>query len=346
MPMFEALKRCPDAVVLRGDMRKYQRESARIRTIFASVSPAVEPLSLDEAFIDVTASIGLLGPPLAIGRRLKDAVRAATGLTVSVGIGPGKMIAKIAGDVAKPDGLTEVRPERVEAFLAPLPVGRLWGVGPVTQAALREAGIVSVGDLRTVPRATLARAVGRAADALVRLARGEDVRVVEPDRDARSYGEEGTFDHDVRDVAVVRRAIIGHAEAVARRLRKDGVRARIVVVKWKLTDRLGGGRFPLVTRRRTLGAATDDGKTLADAALALWEMHRPSRAIRLVGVAAAGIGGGEPQLALFADPVAARRAALNQALDTLVARWGTETVVRGGGRRPEKGLTTRLKPGE
>jgi DNA polymerase-4 len=170
---------------------------------------------------------------------------------------------------------------------------------------------------------------------------------VEPDRDARSYGEEGTFDHDVRDVGVVRRAIIGHAEAVARRLRKDGVRARVVVVKWKLTDRLGGGRFPLVTRRTTLGAATDDGKTLADAALALWETHRPSRAIRLVGVAAAGIRDArEPQMALFADPVATRRAALNQALDALVARYGTETVVRGGGRPSEKGLTTRLKPGE
>lgn len=216
----------------------------------------------------------------------------------------------------------------------------------MTEAALREAGVARVGDLLTVPRATLAGAVGRATDALVRLARGEDVRLVEPDRDARSYGEEGTFGRDVRDDAVVRRAILGHAEAVARRLRKDGVRARVVVVKWKLADRLGGGRFPLVTRRTTLGAATDDGKTLADAALALWEAHRPARAIRLVGVAAAGIGDArEPQLALFADPAASRRAALNRALDALVARWGAETVVRGGAR-PAKGLTTRLKPGE
>src|SRR6185436_19491900 len=132
---------------LRGDMKKYQRVSREVQKIFASVSPEVEPLSLDEAFIDVTASVELLGPPLTIGRLLRERVRSATGLAVSVGIAAGKMVAKIASDVAKPDGLLEVPPEAVRAFLDPLPVGRLWGVGPVTQAALERAAIRTVADV-------------------------------------------------------------------------------------------------------------------------------------------------------------------------------------------------------
>jgi DNA polymerase-4 len=324
-------------------MEKYRRESARIREIFTTVSSAVEPLSLDEAFIDVTGSQRLLGPPLAIGRLLKDRVRAATGLAVTVGIGPGKMIAKIASDVAKPDGLLEVRPDAVEAFLAPLPVGRLWGVGPVTGAALERAGVATIGALAARSAASLEAFVGgHAARHLVDLARGIDPRDVEPDLVARSYGEEGTFADDVRDDARVRSAIVAHADAVARRLRRDGVRARVVVLKMKLAVPLGGGKFPIVTRRTTLHEPTDDGQALATAALALWRRHRPAPALRLVGVTAAGIGEGRAeQLAFFGD----RRAALNRALDAIVARWGRESVVRGG--LPEaKGLTTRLKRGE
>ena len=345
MPTAQARALCPDAVFLPGDMRKYQRVSAQIRAVFGSVSSMVEPLSLDEAFIDVTASRTLLGRPLAIGRLLKERVRAATGLAVSVGIGPGKMIAKIASDLSKPDGLLEVLPEDVDAFLRPLPVWRLWGVGPVTQARLADVGITTVGDLAERSSA-LATVVGRAAaEHLGRLARGVDVRAVEPDLAAKSYGEEGTFGADVRDDATVRAALVLHADAVARRLRHDGVRGRVVVVKIKLAEPLGGGKFRLLTRRTTLAEPTDDGKTLGDAALALWAQHRPRKAVRLVGVAMAGIeDAASEQLALFANG-AARRAALNRALDRIVERFGRESIVRGGGRE-EKGLTTRLKRGE
>jgi DNA polymerase IV len=346
MPTAQARALCPDAVFLRGDMAKYRAVSARIREVFRSISPAIEPLSLDEAFIDVTGSIALFGPPLAIGRRLKDAVRAATGLTVSVGIAPGKMVAKIAGDVGKPDGLLEVPPEAVEAFLAPLPVGRLWGVGPVTAAALARAGITTVGEAAAAPAERLRAAVGIAAEPIRLLARGADVRVVEPDRDARTYGEEGTFGTDVTDDRVVREAIIVHAEAVARRLRRDGVGARTVVLKIKLAERLGRGKFRLLTRRATLAAPTDDGRTLAGTALGLWEAHRPARAVRLIGVTAAGIAGGPArQLGLFTAGAERRRDALNRALDAVVARFGPDAVTRGGARG-EKGLTTRLKRGE
>ena len=348
MPTVQARALCPDAVFLSGDMAKYRRVSAEIRRVFASVSPEVEPLSLDEAFIDVTASQRLLGPPLAIGRLLKDRVRAATGLAVSVGIGPGKMVAKIASDLAKPDGLLEVPPDGVAAFLHPLPAGRLWGVGPVTEAALARAGIATIGDLAARPLAQVASAVGRmAAEHLVRLARGQDARIVQPDLAAKSYGEEGTFGRDTADERVVRAAIIDHADAVARRLRRDGVRGRIVVLKLKLAERLGPGKFRLLTRRATLPDPSSDGKTISDAALRLWERHRPRRSVRLVGVSAAGIVGAAPeQLALFAAGAHHRRAALNRALDAIVARFGLESIGRGGTARGEKGLTTRLKRGE
>jgi DNA polymerase-4 len=346
MPTAQARVLCPEAVFLPGDMTKYRRVSEQLRGIFTSISPAVEPLSLDEAFIDVTASQTLLGPPLAIGRRLKERVRAATGLAVTVGIGPGKMVAKIASDLAKPDGLLEVLPDGIDDFLRPLGVGRLWGVGPVTEAALQEAGVATIGDLLARPRAVLAAVVGRAAaEHLVRLARGIDVRMVAPDLGARSYGEEGTFETDVRDDATVRGAIVLHADVVARRLRRDGVRGRVVVLKIKLAERLGGGKFRLVTRRATLGEPTDDGKAISDAALALWARHRPRRAIRLVGVTAAGIEARREQLGLFADGPRLRRAALNRALDAIVERHGQGSVVRGGAR-VEKGLTTRVKRGE
>ena len=348
MPTVQARALCPEAVFLRGDMAKYRRISAELRAIFTTVSSDVEPLSLDEAFIDVTASQRLLGPPLAIGRLLKDRVRAATGLAVSVGIGPGKMVAKMASDLAKPDGLLEVPADRVAAFLHLLPVWRLWGVGPVTAAALARAGITTIGELSVRLPAELASAVGAtAAEHLVRLANGHDARAVEPDLAAKSYGEEGTFAADTRDDRRVHAAIIDHADAVARRLRSDRVRGRVVVLKLKLAERLGPGRFRLLTRRATLPEPTDDGKTISDAALRLWERHRPRAAVRLVGVSAAGIVGDTPeQLALFAPATGLRRAALNRALDAIVARFGLESVGRGGTGRSEKGLTTRLKRGD
>jgi DNA polymerase-4 len=343
MPTAQARKLCPEGVFLRGDMAKYRRVGAELRRIFETVSPEVEPLSLDEAFIDVTASQRLLGTPLAIGRLLKERVRTATALTVSVGIGPGKMVAKIASDVSKPDGLLEVSADGVRAFLDPLPVGRLWGVGPVTRGVLERRGVRTVGDLAALDDARLRRIAGPATEHLRALARGDDPRAVEPDRDARSYGEENTFGNDVRDASTVREAIIVHAEAVARRLRHDGVRARVVVLKMKLAERIGPGKFRLLTRRTTLAEPTDDGKVVSDAALALWEAHRLVRPLRLVGVAASGIASAHAgQIGLFPD--VSRRAALNAALDRLVARFGEDAVARGGAH-VEKDLTGSLKRG-
>jgi DNA polymerase-4 len=232
----------------------------------------------------------------------------------------------------------------VRAFLDPLPVGRLWGVGPVTRGVLERAGIRTIADLAATDEARLRRIAGPATEHLQALARGDDPRGVEPDREAKSYGEESTFGEDVRDDVTARAAIIVHAEAVARRLRHDGVRGRVVVLKVKLTERIGPGKFRLLTRRTTLAGPTDDGKVLADAALALWQAHRPRGAVRLLGVSAAGIVPARaPQLALF-DAPADRRAALNAALDRVVARFGEGSVARGG-RVIEKDLTTQVKRG-
>src|SRR5512134_862988 len=186
MPSVEARRRCPDGVFLPGDMAKYARESRRIFAIFERFTPAVEGLSLDEAFLDLTGSERLLGPAAAVAARLREEVRAETGLAVSVGIAPVKMVAKIASDSAKPDGWLEVRPGEVRAFLDPLPIGRLWGVGPVTEARLVRAGVTTIGDLaRTAPDA-LRRTLGDWGLAAAWLARGEDVREVEAFREAVS----------------------------------------------------------------------------------------------------------------------------------------------------------------
>jgi len=331
MPMALAVRRCPDAVVVRGDLAKYRRVSRDVQTIFASFTPLVEPLSLDEAFLDVTGCERRFGAPLAIGHALKEAVRTRTGLVVSVGVAATKMVAKIASDVSKPDGLREVRPEENATFLHPLPVERLWGVGPRTRSALAQAGITTIGDLAATSSARLLGLVGPVATHLKRLADGDDDRPVVADRAAHSHGEEHTFPTDVDDDATIRDAIIAHAEAVARRLRRDGIDARTVTLKVKLARRLGGGRYPLFSRRFTLPSPTDDGAALADAALSLWTAHAPGEPIRLIGVSASNLTDAHEgdQLGLFDEPARSKRRRLNVALDALDDRFGTGTVRRG-----------------
>ena len=252
MPSAQARKLCPHAVFVPGRMAVYQRESRRIFAVFARFTPAVEGISLDEAFLDLTGTERLFGDPARTAERLRQAVRAETGLAVSVGMAPVKLVAKIASDLAKPDGLLVVPPGQVAAFLEPLPVGRIWGVGPVAQARLERAGIATIGELARRGDAELKELLGSFGPAAARLARGEDEREVEPYREAKSYSEENTFARDVAELAVMQRAIRAHADAVARRLRHDGVRARGVRLKLKLARGLGRGKFPILTRSSSL----------------------------------------------------------------------------------------------
>jgi len=331
MPMAQALARCPDAVVVRGRMDRYVAVAHELRAIFHRFTPLVEPLSLDEAFLDVTASVALFGRPAEIARRVKDAIRAETALAASAGVAPSKFVAKIASDVCKPDGLLVVAPEEVRGFLAPLPVRHVWGVGRVTEAALLRLGLRTIGDLAAAEPRLLARHFRGGAAELVALARGLDDRPVRAAREPRSIGEEETFARDLPRAAVIP-YLLAQAEHVARRLRARGLGARTVALKVKLAARSRAGRFPTLTRRHTLAEPTaDEGALFAVARTLLAHLDLGDRRVRLAGLAAANLVRATPvQLPLFtaARESAARRAAAARAVDELVRRFGADVVRR------------------
>jgi DNA polymerase-4 len=347
MPSAQARELCPQAVFVRGDARKYARESRRIFEIFGRFTPLVEGISLDEAFLDLTGTERLLGPAPEVARALRAAVRAETGLAVSVGLAPVKLVAKIASDLAKPDGLVCVAPAELREFLAPLPVGRIWGVGPVAQQRLAARGLHKIGDLARAPDALLRELLGSFGPQAARLARGEDAREVEPYREPKSYGEENTFERDVSDARLLERAIRSHSEAVARRLRRDAIRARGVTLKLKLAQPLGGGRYPLLTRARTLARATDDGAELASAARELLRRAGPIGPVRLIGVSACRLEAPQlDQLELFGAAQPERRARLNRALDGIRERFGEAALARAADSGVDRaGLSQQIKRG-
>jgi DNA polymerase-4 len=347
MPSAQARQLCPHAVFLRGDMARYQRESRRVFEIFRRYTPRVEGISLDEAFLDVAGTERLWGTPVEVGHDLRATVRRETGLAVSVGVAPVKMVAKIASDLAKPDGLLAVEPAEVREFLEPLRVGRIWGVGPVARARLRARGIETIGELARASESELRAALGSFGPAVARLARGEDLREVEAYREAKSYGEENTFGEDLAERGPLEAAIRAHVEAVARRLRRDRVRGRTVTLKLKLARRLGGGRFPQLTRSRTLPRAADDGRAIAAAARDLLRRADLHEAVRLVGVSVSSLEPAErEQLPLLPEEAEARRARLNAALDAIRERFGAGALEPALGRVERAGLSLQIKRGE
>jgi DNA polymerase-4 len=345
MPGFRARELCPHGVFLAGDMKKYGEVSAQVHAVFEEFTPEVEPLALDEAFLDISGSIGLFGDALSLARRVKRRVREVTDLVVSVGVAPNKHVAKIACTFGKPDGLLIVPEHAVRAFVTPLPIRRMFGVGPVLGRALSEAGFATFGDIATADPARLSRVAGNRAEALRELALGNDVREVVAERAPKSYGEENTFERDVLARPVVSAALTAHAEAVARRLRHDGYRGRTVTLKAKLGRRHGvkvprtSGEpdepvYPLLTRQRSLEAATNDGAYIREVALALWDELALDQPVRLLGVSVSGIErAGPEQLDLFAKSAAKRR--LGPALDAIEARFGRGAISRAVGV-PEK----------
>lgn len=331
MPMREALRRAPRALVVRPRPAAYAEASEHVFSIFARYTPLVEPLSLDEAFLDVTASLALFGAPSEIARQIRAAIREEVQLPASAGIAPNKLVAKIASDLAKPDGQLEVRPEDRERFLAPLPIGRLYGVGPKLEARLIALGLQTLGDLAAREPEGLVRALGPGALELQARARGQDDRAVEPEREAKSLGAEDTFPEDLRGEDALHPHLHAQALRVARRLRRHQRVARVVVLKVKSAD------FKTVTRRRTLPAPTDDGQVLFRVAQALLAELAPRYAVRLVGVQAAGLEPAAPQLGLF-EPQDARRRHLNRTLDAIGAKFGTGAISTGDLRPGPLGL--------
>jgi DNA polymerase-4 len=277
--MAKALRLCPDLVMVPPDFKRYRAVSAAVFEIFRSVTPLVEPLSLDEAYLDVTENAW--GEPLGmnVARRIKEQIRERTALTASAGVAPNKFLAKIASGWKKPDGLTVVAPERVEAFLRDLPVDALWGVGPVTAKKLRAIGIEKVMDLRRADHAAVHLAVGNLADWLAELALGRDDRPVVPDHEAKSSGTENTYSHDLTDVGRIREEVAEMARQGAGWLEREGLYARTVTVKVRYSN------FQTITRSHSAWPATRDASTIAGRALDLLDRTEAgTRPVRLLGV--------------------------------------------------------------
>lgn len=328
MPMAEALRRCPHAIVVPHRMERYADASRGFFAILADFSPTVEGLSFDEAFVDLTGSERLLGPPRAVGLAIKERVRRELALVASVGIAPTKMAAKIASDIDKPDGLRVVPADSVPAFLAPLPMGRLFGVGAVTADALRELGLVTIGDVAAYPEAGLIARLGPTTGAMIAaLARGEDARIVEEETAPVTIGHQETFDDDRTERGDLEVVLLHQLDRVAERLRRAHLRATVVGVIVKYDD------FRQITRRVTLPDATTDAAVIARAAFRLLAAvdidDRPKRRVRLLGGFVAGL---EPrdqprQLALD-EAERARGERLGDTLDRLKDRFGSAVVQR------------------
>jgi DNA polymerase-4 len=293
--------------------------------ILESFTPLVEPLSIDEAFLDVMGSRRLHGTPRQIAETIKERIRDELGVTASVGVAPNKFLAKLASDMDKPDGLTVLDPDRIEQTLEGLPISRMWGVGPVTQRRLRDLGVETFGDLRRYPPGALESCLGVHARRMTELARGLDHRDVVPDHRARSISQEQTFAFDLEDPDAVRDILLGQVEQVGWRLRRHGYRAGTVTIKVRY------GEFETITRSRSFGEATDRTDRLWQAGGALFdEWARAYRAVRLIGFGASHLTTAGEQLELFTARTDQRRRALDQATDSIQAKFGKTAIRRGG----------------
>jgi DNA polymerase-4 len=330
MPVSRAARLCPQAVFVPVDMPKYVGVSKEIMAILAESSPLVEPLSLDEAFLDVTGTERLFGPPRALAETIKRRIREEVRLTASAGIAPNKFLAKLASDLEKPDGLVEVRPGAEAAFLRPLPVERLWGVGGVTAKALRSMGVETIGQLARIAPGLLEGRFGRLGAHLHELAWGRDDRPVEPGAPPKSMGAEETFTRDHCDVERLRLTLRGQAERVARELRGEGCVGRTVTLKLRFDD------FRTLTRSLT-GEPTQDGLEVFRRASSLLSRLSLARPVRLIGVSVSGLGlADHGQLSLFAES-GARRARLGRLMDELARRFGEDVL------RPASALERRSR---
>ncbi|PZC44163.1 MAG: DNA polymerase-4 [Chloroflexi bacterium] len=326
MPMRTAVRLCPQAKVVPPRFSRYREVSDQVMAIFRQATPLVEPLSLDEAFLDVSHRVQAGAEPVAIARWLRETVRRETGLTASWGVATAKSVAKVASDHDKPDGLTLVPPGQERAFLAPLSIRDLWGVGPRTAERMSKAGVKTIGELAERPLPWLIERFGVRGEWFYRLARGEDDRPVSTRREAKSISAEQTFEQDRADPEALAAVVREQSQRVARRLRKSKLRARTVQLKLRLAD------FTTFTRRRTLPVATDEPGPIEAAALEILAGETGAgRKFRLLGTGVSNLVQAEAaaQLSLF-DPMpstpAPRPPDLRQAVGALQQRYGDASV--------------------
>jgi len=320
MPISRAARLCPHATFLPVDMEKYARESTRVMAILADFSPLVEAVSIDEAFVDLTGTETLWGPPREAVRTIKRRVRDETGLTASAGLAANKFVAKVASDLGKPDGLVVVEAGHEAEFLAPLPVERLWGVGRVTAKTLADLGIETIGQIQRLSARTLAARMGAHGGDLHDLAFGRDDRAVEPWSAPKSMGAETTFERDVSDRVRLDTTLRSQAERVARELRAERLAAARVTLKLRFAD------FHTLTRSHTADP-TQDGLEIYRRARTLLQRERLVQPVRLIGVSAGALGPERAGQLDLLDPNAVRRERLARAVDKIATRYGTRAIL-------------------
>ncbi len=325
MPAVTAKRLCPRAIFLRPRMDHYADVSDQIRAIFKNYTPLVEPLSLDEAFLDVIGSESLFGPAVSIGRAIKEEIRDRLRLVASVGVAPNKFLAKIASDLKKPDGFVVVEAACVQEFLDPLPVGRLWGVGKVTGGVFEKLGIHRIGQIRQMPVEFLRHHFGHSGEHLWELAQGLDDRPVVPEQEAKSISHETTFARDLEDPEVMRAWLLELSEQVGCRLRRHGLRGRTVHLKVRFED------FHTITRSQTLPHATDVTQEIWKTAARMFAERLPARRlyVRLLGVGMSGLDPpGLVQLSLFPEAEHERQSRLDQVADEIKEKYGQASLQR------------------
>lgn len=322
MPMGEARRLCPQGVFMPANHRKYEQVAVQIRDILAGFSPVVEPLSLDEAFLDVTGMEWLYDDPRDIAAAIKQRIRDELSLTASAGVAPNKFLAKLASDWGKPDGLVVVRPEEVAAFLRAMPISRLWGAGEKTAAQLKGIGINTISQLAEADTAVLHRHFGQGADDMRRLARGEDDRPVVPEHEPKSLGNEVTFAEDLRTKEEIDTCLLALSHKVSRRLRQAGYAGRTVTVKIRFAS------FRTITRSRTLGEPTLLGDTIYDTARTIMAGVELTEGVRLLGVTLSNLQAYGGQISLFAADED-KKLKVSAAVDRLKDKFGEGAVTRG-----------------
>ena len=322
MPTARALRLCSDAVVVSGHRGRYSEMSDRVMALLGEYTPLIEPISIDEAFLDVTGTEAHYGPPGKLAAAIQVRVEEELKLSASLGVGTNKLIAKIASDFRKPHGITVVEPGTEAAFLAPMPIRKLWGVGQVMERRLAELGITTIGDLARLPCDELVRRFGLASgEGLFRASHGIDESVVTPEHEAKSLSREETFARDVRDEAILRRELLRLSDEVAWRLRRHHLRARTVTLKLRYAD------FSTLTRQTTLSDPTDSGPVIDAHAAVLLEQAWDRRPVRLIGVGGSNLVQGGRQLSLF-EEADGRQGQLEAALDHIRERYGESAIRR------------------
>jgi DNA polymerase-4 len=328
MPMSQAIRLCPQAVILPVRMKRYVELSRRIHAIFQTYTPQIEPISLDEAFMDVTGSVGLFGNAEKIGREIKQQIKEQLGLIASVGIASNKFLAKLASDLDKPDGFVHIIDENRQATLDPLPVSCIWGIGKVTGKTLTSRGINTIRQLRETPLESLRCILGNQTEHVLNLAQGIDDRPVESDREAKSISGEQTFATDIEDKEFLLSILLNHVEEVAHRLRTSRLQAKTITLKLRY------GNFKTITRSSTLDHPTNLTHTLWQKATETFQKwHATSaRALRLLGFGVSGLSDEDSgQQQLFTDPEEERQKRLDRAFDAIRNRYGSKALKHGDG---------------